>query len=282
MPDVIDLSTQRVALVIQYRGTHFHGWQRQPRQRTVQAVIEDALQAVLQRAVVIHAAGRTDSGVHAAAQVAHFDVAAPIPAHRWASVLNARLPDDITIRASAAVSATWHARFSARWRRYRYTLFTEAQPNLFVSPFAWHYYYEPLDAAVMQAALTPLLGRHHLAAFHRAGSSRPHSWVEVQAAECHRRGSFIDIEIQASGFLYGMMRLLVGLLVQVGRGKQSLANFTNLWMQERRDEVKYAAPPQGLCLLRVGYSDFPFPQDVWFDTQPRLTLPDAVPVCCLS
>ncbi len=282
MPDVVDLPTQRVALVIQYRGTHFHGWQRQPAQRTVQAVIEDALATVLQRSVVIHAAGRTDSGVHAAAQVAHFDVTSPIPAHRWASVLNARLPDDITIRASAAVGATWHARFSALWRRYRYTLFTEARPNLFVSPFAWHYYYEPLDVAVMQAALTPLLGRHHLAAFHRAGSNRPHSWVEVQAAECQRRGSFIDIEIQASGFLYGMMRLLVGLLVQVGRGEQSLANFTDLWMEERRDEVRYAAPPQGLCLLRVGYPDFPFPQDVWFDTQPLLTLPDSVPECCLS
>jgi tRNA pseudouridine38-40 synthase len=282
MLDVVDLPIQRVALVIQYQGTHFCGWQRQPHQRTVQAVIEDALQKVLGRSVVIHAAGRTDTGVHAAAQVAHFDVASQIPAQRWASILNSRLPNDISIRASAVVSPTWHARFSALWRRYRYTLFTEARPNLFVSPYAWHYYYEPLDAAVMQAALTPLIGRHHLAAFHRAGSKRPHSWVDVQAAECQRRGSFIDIEIQASGFLYGMMRLLVGLLVQVGRGEQSLANFTNLWMQERRDEVRYAAPPQGLCLLRVGYPDFPFPKDIWFDSQPLLTLPNSVPECCLS
>jgi tRNA pseudouridine38-40 synthase len=273
MMELVDPPMQRVALVVQYRGTHFHGWQRQPHHRTVQAVIEDALQSVLKHPMVIHAAGRTDSGVHAAAQVVHFDVASKIPAHRWASVLNARLPEDVIIRASAAVSSTWHARFSALWRRYRYTLFTEARPNLFVSPFAWHYYYEPLDTAVMQAALTPLVGRHHLAAFHRAGSSRPHSWVDVQAAECHQRGSFIHIEIQASGFLYGMMRLLVGLLVQVGRGEQSLTYFTDLWEQERRDEVKYAAPPQGLCLLRVGYPEFPFPKEIWFDTQPLLTFP---------
>jgi tRNA pseudouridine38-40 synthase len=276
------LPTERVALVIQYLGTHFHGWQRQPRHRTVQAEIEQVLQAVVGHDVVVHAAGRTDSGVHAAAQVAHFDVTSPIPAHRWASVLNARLPEDIVIRASALVGSDWHARFSACWRRYRYTLFTESRPNLFVSPFAWHYYYEPLDTEVMQAALTSLIGRHHLAAFHRAGSKRPHSWVDVQAAECRRRGAFVHIEVQASGFLYGMMRLLVGLLVQVGRGEQSLATFNDLWTQERRDEVKYAAPPQGLCLLRVGYPDFPFPPDVWFDTQPLLTLPGMAPECCLS
>lgn len=282
MSDVVNLPMQRVALVIQYQGTCFHGWQRQPNQRTVQAVIEDTLFTVLGYSVVLHAAGRTDSGVHAAAQVAHFDVMTQIPAQRWATVLNARLPDDVMIRASAVVESTWHARFSALWRRYRYTLFTEARPNLFVRPFAWHYYYEPLDATMMQAALRPLMGRHHLAAFHRSGSDRAHSWVEVQAVECQRRGSFIHIEIQASGFLYGMMRLLVGLLVQVGRGQQSLANFTELWMQERRDEVKYAAPPQGLCLLRVGYPDFPFPQEVWYDTQPRLVLPDVGMECCLS
>ncbi len=266
-------STQRVALVIQYLGTHFHGWQRQPRHRTVQEEIETALEDVFGHCVRIHAAGRTDSGVHAAAQVAHFDAPDHIPAHRWATILNARLPDDILIRASAAVSPTWHARFSAIWRRYRYTLYTDPRPNLFVRPFAWHYYYEPLDDALIREALAPLLGRHHLAAFHRAGSSRPHSWVDVQAAECKRDGAFVYIEIQASGFLYGMMRLLVGMLVQVGRGIQSPLSFTEIWKAQHRDQVKYAAPAQGLCLLRVGYPEFPFPLDVWYDTQPTLALP---------
>lgn len=282
-------STQRVALVIQYLGTHFHGWQRQPNQRTVQEEIETVLRSVLNRSVVIHAAGRTDTGVHAAAQVAHFDAETLIPAHRWADVLNSRLPDDILIRASASVSSTWHARFSALWRRYRYTLYTEARPNLFVTPFAWHYYYKPLDEKLIQAALDPLMGRHHLAAFHRAGSSRAHSWVEIQAAECQRQGPFLYIEVQASGFLYGMMRLLVGLLVQVGRGERSPDEFTQLWTAERREEVKYAAPSQGLCLLRVGYPDLPFPPEVWFDNQPKLSLPHRgtetskpASECCLS
>ncbi len=265
-------SIQRVALVIQYLGTNFHGWQRQPNQRTVQEEIETTISNVLQRPVTLYAAGRTDAGVHAAAQVAHFDADGPIPAHRWASVLNSRLAKDILIRASAKVEPTWHARFSASWRRYRYTLYTDPIPNLFVRPFAWHCYRAPVDESLIQAALTPLIGRHHLAAFHRAGSARPHSWVDVQAAECHRSGPLIYIEVQASGFLYGMMRLLVGLLVQVGRRERAIDNFTDIWVNERREMVKYAAPPQGLCLLRVGYSEFPFPPDVWYDTQPKLVI----------
>lgn len=274
---MVALSSQtpkyKVALVIQYLGTHFYGWQRQLQERTVQAEIEKVLKKVLGYQVTLHCAGRTDTGVHAAAQVAHFEHNSLIPAQRWASVLNGYLPADILIRASAAVGESWHARFSAQWRRYRYTLYTHARPNLFVSPFSWHYYYAPLDEYLMQAALKTLLGTHHLAAFHRTGSKRSHSWVEVQQVKCDRDCDFIHIEIQANGFLYGMVRLLVGLLVQVGTGKRSLDSFTELWQQERREEVKHAAPACGLCLLRVGYEDSPFPPEVWYDTMPKLVLP---------
>lgn len=269
---------KRVALVIQYLGTHFHGWQRQPNQRSVQADIEAAIASVVGQRVTLHGAGRTDSGVHAAAQVAHFDTTAPIPGHRWASVLNTRLPEDVLIRASAFVSSNWHAQFSANFRRYRYTLFTEAIPNLFLKPFVWHYYYQPLDSQRMQDALMPLLGRHHLSAFRRSGSSRHDSWVEIQDVQCQRfpetktnhpvLPALIHIEVQARGFLYGMMRLLVGLLVQVGQGLLSPEAFTTLWKSEQRDQVKYSAPAKGLCLLRVGYPEFPFTPEVWFDTFP--------------
>ena len=263
------LPKKRVALVIQYLGTNFHGWQRQVHQRTVQEEIETVLAQVLGHPVTLHGAGRTDAGVHAAAQVAHFEDTSKIPGERWATVLNSRLADDILIRASAPVSATWHARFSAIWRRYRYTLYTDRRPNLFVNPFTWHYYHAPLEESLIQSAVQPLIGKHHLAAFHRAGSSRPHSWVEVQAAECYRNGPFLHLEIQANGFLYGMVRLLVGMLVEVGRGKRSPESFTELWLHQRRDQVKYAAPAKGLCLLRVGYREFPFPTSIWFDSQPK-------------
>ena len=265
---------QKVALVIQYLGTNFHGWQRQPQKRTVQEELENALASVVGFPVIIHGAGRTDAGVHAAAQVAHFEYSGPIPADKWAKILNSRLPEDILIRASAQVPGNWHARFSAIWRRYRYTIYTDKKPNLFINSVAWHYYHQTLQESLIQEALVPLIGKHHLAAFRRAGSARKHSWVEVQVAECYRNGSFVHLEIQADGFLYGMVRLLVGMLVEVGTKKRSPESFTEIWVNQKREEVKYSAPAKGLCLLRVGYPEFPFPEQVWFDTQPTFMLAD--------
>jgi len=273
-------TSARVALLVQYWGTHFHGWQRQPQQRTVQAVLEQTIGAALdallperelrQQRVTVVGAGRTDAGVHAAAQVAHFDVRGPIPAAKWAAILNARLPQDLLVRDSAAVPPHWHARFSAIWRRYRYLLYTAALPDVFLRPLSWHYYAAPLRADRMQAALRPLVGRRCLRAFHRAGSARPHSWVEVQAAECHRHGAVVALELQASGFLYGMVRLLVGMLVEVGSGQRSPESFTELWIHRQRGYIQYAAPAQGLCLLRVGYPEWPFSPQAWLDAQPAL------------
>ncbi|NBD14863.1 MAG: tRNA pseudouridine(38-40) synthase TruA [Cyanobacteria bacterium] len=265
---------KRVALVIQYLGTAFYGWQRQPHYRSVQEEIEGAINHTVAPNsagswVPLHGAGRTDSGVHAAAQVAHFDVTSPIPAEKFATVLNKQLPDEILIRASAQVSPDWHARFSATYRRYRYTLYTAATPNLFVAPWSWHYYYADIEEAAIAAALQPLLGYHDLAAFCRAGSDRTHTWVNVQEVKCIRNGPLVEIEIQADGFLYGMVRLLVGLLVKVGTGELTPEAFAEIWQQQQRDRVKYSAPAKGLCLLRVGYEEFPFPQSIWFNSQPH-------------
>jgi len=260
---------QRVALVIQYLGTHFHGWQRQPNFSSIQEEIETAIAKVVGKPIALHGAGRTDAGVHAAAQVAHFDdPVGQIPAQRWSKVLNGQLPKDILIRGSAAVDSHWHARFSALWRRYRYSIYTDKRPNLFADALSWHYYRFPLQENTILKAMELLLGKHDLTAFHRAGSARSHSWVEVQGVECYRRGPMLYLEIQANGFLYGMVRLLVGLLVEVGSGQRSLSNFNDIWVNQRRDLVKYAAPAKGLCLLRVGYENFPFPDALWFDSQP--------------
>ncbi|MEY3296903.1 MAG: hypothetical protein RLZZ597_163 [Cyanobacteriota bacterium] len=263
---------QRVALAVQYVGTHLHGWQWQPNARTVQGDLEQALAAVVGYPIRVSGAGRTDAGVHGAAQVAHFDAPAFIPAHRWADILNARLPQDILVRASAQVEAEWHAQFSAQWRRYRYTLYTGFCPNLFVRPFVWHYHHQDLDQALMQDALDTLVGHHDMTAFHRARSGKSHSWVDLQEAICHRQGDFLTVELQAKGFLYGMVRLIMGLLVEVGQGEMSPAAFHQLWRDRRRDQVKYSAPAQGLCLLRVGYQPSPFPCEVWFDAQPQFYL----------
>ncbi len=261
----------RIALVTQYIGTNFHGWQRQANYRTVQEDIEKAIAEITGESVTIHGAGRTDSGVHASAQVAHFQIRSPIPPANWAKVLNSYLPDDVLIRASAQVPDDWHACFSALWRRYRYTIYTGKIPNLFLQPFTWHYYHQPLQPTLIQTALNLLIGVHDFSAFRRAGSSRPHSVLEVQEVICQRQQDIITIEIQASGFLYGMVRLLVGLLVEVGSQMRSLGEFEDIWRKKKRELVKYSAPAKGLCLLRVGYPQFPFPESVWFNTQPQFT-----------
>ncbi|PSB08700.1 tRNA pseudouridine(38-40) synthase TruA [Pleurocapsa sp. CCALA 161] len=262
----------RIALLIQYLGTNFHGWQKQPNQVSVQGYIEEAIASVVNYRVKIYGAGRTDAGVHAAAQVAHFEYSGPIPAHKWSKIINSRLPEGILIRASAQVKDEWHARFSALWRRYRYTIYTEKRPNVFINQTCWHYYHSVLNEALIQQALNTLLGEHSFAAFKRSGSDRIDSQVEIQVAECYRQGGFLYLEIQANSFLYGMVRLLVGMLVEVGIGKRSPENFTEIWRNQRRWEVKYSAPAKGLCLLSVGYPEFPFAQSLWFDAQPTFHL----------
>jgi tRNA pseudouridine38-40 synthase len=264
---------RRIALCLQYDGSAYCGWQRQPRDPSVQETLEAALaQLDPHRPASVVAAGRTDSGVHAAAQVVHFDALGPIPALRWPAALNGRLPASIRVRAAAAVPADWHACFSASYRRYRYTLYNARTPNLFLAPWSWHRYQVRLDEQRMRQALEGMLGRHDFAAFERAGSSRSHSVTSLQEVAIVRRGDLIEVELQASGFLYGMVRLVMGQLVAVGEGRLSLPAFERRWRERAREEVKEAAPPQGLCLLRVGYPEPVFNEAAWYDCQPRYLL----------
>ncbi|MDX2272320.1 MAG: tRNA pseudouridine(38-40) synthase TruA [Cyanobacteriota bacterium] len=254
---------RRIALKLQYLGTHFWGWQRQPRHRSVQAVLEEAIASRAHHPVVVHGAGRTDTGVHAGGQVAHFDTFSPIAADHWPEVLNNCLPADVAVLAASEVAQDWHARFSACWRRYRYLLFNQELPDVFWRPFSWHHRL-PLNVSLMTAALQSLLGDHNLEAFRRAGSRRPHSWVRVDEVLCRQQEPLIWIEVQASGFLYRMMRLLMGALTVVGRGELTPEEFVQLWQQNDWSgaRCRYSAPPQGLCLTGVGYPDDPFPNGI--------------------
>ena len=264
---------QRIALCLQYDGSAFNGWQRQRNAPSVQAALEAALQQLdpLGPGQTM-AAGRTDTGVHAAAQVVHFDCAGPIPPQRWPKALNGRLPPTIRVREARAVPADWHACFSASYRRYRYTIYNGRRPNLFLAPWSWHRYQRPLDTDLMARLLEGMLGEHDFAAFQRAGSRRSHSRTRLQEVAVQRDGDLISVELQASGFLYGMVRLVMGQLVAVAEGRLDPAVFEARWRQQRRAEVKEAAPPQGLCLLRVGYPEPVFPEPAWYDCQPRFQL----------
>ena len=264
---------RRIGLSLQYDGTDFCGWQRQRNGRSVQAVLEDAIQQLdPHQPIQSFAAGRTDSGVHAAGQVVHFDCSGPIPAEKWAPALNGRLPGSIRVRESVARPSDWHACYDAIYRRYRYVIHNGRRPNLFLSPWTWHRYHHRLDEGRMRRALEGLLGLHDFSAFMRAGSRRPHARTTVQEVQLDRRGDLVVVEIQASGFLYGMVRLLMAQLVAVGEHRLTVAQFDERWQQRRRNEVKEAAPARGLCLLRAGYREPIFSHSGWYDCQPQFLL----------
>ena len=266
--------THRIALVIQYDGSCFRGWQNQKDSITVQGTLEEKIAELdPSRPVKVIAAGRTDSGVHASGQVVHFDCAGPIPTHKWSSALNGRLPSSIKVLEAVSVPSNWHACYSARYRRYRYSIFNGSYPNLFLQNMSWHKYRFRLDVNLMRHALNDLLGLHDFAAFQKAGSNRSNSLTTVQDVSIFRHGDIVSAEIQASGFLYGMVRLLMGQLVAVGEKRLSLDKFRYVWKQGLRSEVKEAAPPHGLCLIRVGYDEKIFSKEKSFDTFPSFYLP---------
>ena len=264
----------RIALVIQYDGSGYSGWQNQKNFVTIQGTIEEKIAELDPiRPVKVIAAGRTDSGVHASGQVVHFDFSGPIPIHKWASALNGRLPASIKVLEAVCVPSDWHACYSAIYRRYRYTIFNGSYPNIFLQNISWHKYRVRLDINLMRYALNELLGLHDFAAFEKAGSNRKNSITTVQEVSICRAGDIVTAEIQASGFLYGMVRLLMGQLVAVGEKRLTLEEFKFRWSNGLRSEVKEAAPPHGLCLVRVGYENQIFSKDRSFDTFPSFALP---------
>jgi len=263
----------RIALVIQYDGSGFSGWQNQKNFTTIQGTIEEKIAELDPiRPVQVIAAGRTDSGVHAAGQVVHFDCYGPIPINKWASALNGRLPASIKVLESVNVPRDWHACYSAKYRRYRYSIFNGSYPNLFLQNISWHKYRVRLDINLMRDALNDLIGLHDFSAFQKAGSNRSNSFTTVQEVSIFRNGDIVTVEIQASGFLYGMVRLLMGQLVAVGEKRLTLKEFKLRWRKGLRSEVKEAAPPHGLCLLRVGYEEEIFSKEKSFDTFPHFSL----------
>ncbi len=268
-----NLTCKRIAISIQYDGSSFCGWQRQKDQISVQSVLEESISFLDPlRPVNVIAAGRTDAGVHASAQVAHFDSSGFIPVEKWPSALNGRLPSAINITTASWCPDSWHACYSAIFRRYRYTIYNGKKPNLFLYPWSWHKYQYRLDEKLMRLALEGLIGFHDFSAFQKSGSTRPDGFTTIQDTQIQRKGDVLIVEIQASGFLYGMVRLIMGQLVAVGEHKISLKTFESRWKECLRSEVKESAPAKGLCLIKVGYKDAIFKESIVFDSFPSFLL----------
>tara|TARA_B100000214_G_C23916490_1_gene603972 strand:- start:181 stop:1023 length:843 start_codon:yes stop_codon:yes gene_type:complete len=265
-------SERRVGLLIQYDGTNYSGWQKQKNKiRTIQETIENEIKKLDNNANInLVGAGRTDAGVHASGQVAHFDCSGFLPDGKWAPALNGRLPNSIRILESVSRPSSWHACYSAILRRYRYTIYNGIKPNIFLDPWVWHKYKCRLNEKIIKSAIQDLRGFHDFAAFCKAGSKRKHTWTTIHDIQIERKGDLLFFEIQASGFIYGMVRLLVGQLVLVGEEKLSPEKFRERWVNKLRDDIKESAPANGLCLIRIGYIEPVF--SIIQDTFPKYIL----------
>ena len=247
----------RYALKVSYDGTHFGGWQLQNNTRTVQEVLETAAQKVFGSSVKMRGSGRTDAGVHAEAQVCHFDADTTIPAHKIASCMNLYLPPDVRVLESAA--AEGFDATEGKKKTYRYTFYYASCELPLVSRYAYRLRVKP-DFEKMQAAANLYVGEHDFKAFCAAGSSAKTSVREILGinlvkTEFENREQF-DFFVTGKGFLYNMVRIMAGELIEVGCGKECVIE--QAFETGRRDTLGKTAPAKGLTLVSVEYENSPF------------------------
>ena len=242
----------RIALGIEYDGTSYVGWQRQKSGIGVQERVEAAISKVADEPLEAVCAGRTDAGVHATGQVAHFDTLAERSPRGWLLGVNSNLPDDINATWARPVDDKFHARFSADSRSYRYLILNRPVRSALFRRRAW-WIYEPLDEQAMADGAAHLVGKHDFSAFRAAGCQAPTPEREVTSLTIERRGDWIVIDITANAFLHHMVRNIAGTLVAIGRGDAVPGWAAEVLASRDRKSGGIAAPAHGLTLVRVAY-----------------------------
>ncbi|GBC59551.1 tRNA pseudouridine(38-40) synthase TruA [Desulfonema ishimotonii] len=242
-------------LIIEYDGTAYHGWQIQKDDRTIQGEIQNALERMTRRKIVLNGSGRTDAGVHALGQVASFRCDTRLTAEAFQKGLNSILDDDIVIHGCREVPETFHARFDARGKTYHYRILNRPLPSAIDRRSAW-FIKRPLDFSAMQAAAGHIPGEHDFKAFEGTGSPRAHTVRRVsQAGFVRETDGYLTFRISANGFLRFMVRNIVGTLAEVGMGKRTPDRFKAVLLSKDRGQAGATAPPQGLCLMHVNYEE---------------------------
>ena len=240
-------------LTMEYDGTHYHGWQIQAGDITIQETLEKALSLMTGETVRVEGSGRTDAGVHALGQTASFKTDTRIPPEGFQAGLNSLLPEDIVILGCEEVKNDFHARFSAKTKTYQYRIYNQFLPLAVGRQYAWHIR-KPLDVPAMTRAAAHLIGTHDFKSFEGAGSPRPHTVRTVLEAGVEKTGDgFVLFDITADGFLRYMVRNLVGTLVDVGTGKIPPERFKEIIEAKNRDLAGATAPARGLFLVAVRY-----------------------------
>lgn len=243
---------RRIRLSIEYDGTNYAGWQRQANAATIQQAIEENLLNITGERIVIHGSGRTDAGVHALAQVAHFDTGARMDAGKFANALNAGLPKDIRIWKSEEVPIGFHARFSVKRKQYRYTIDNAEHASALFRNYRLHLH-SPLNVEAMRVAAKFVEGTHDFCAFRCAASTIDNTVRTIYRSEITQEGSIVHYDIEGSGFLYNMVRILVGTLIEIGKSKYPPEYMASVIASKKRKSAGATAPAHGLTLIRVEY-----------------------------
>jgi tRNA pseudouridine38-40 synthase len=241
---------RNLKLIIEYDGTDYSGWQKQANARSIQGEIENALAQILREEVTLNGAGRTDAGVHARGQVANFTTGSSVDCQTLVRGLNGILPEDIAICSAEEVADDFHARFSAVRRRYCYTI--ARRPVALERKTAWFLTYV-LDQQLLDRAAELILGTHDFRSYCRVESTLDHYRCSVDESRWERSPGFLRYRISANRYLHGMVRSLVGTMVDVARGYMPLSNFELLFELRDRTQAGMAAPARGLVLEKVEY-----------------------------
>ncbi|MBI9014381.1 MAG: tRNA pseudouridine(38-40) synthase TruA [Clostridiales bacterium] len=243
---------QVVKMIIEYDGTNFFGWQRQTKSRSVQGDIERVLNRIFKREISIDGAGRTDAGVHAYGQVATFKTAIPMPLENLKRALNNFLSEDIRILNLSFESEEFHARYSAKGKTYVYKVLNALDRDVFTSHYAYHYPYE-IKEELMLEAISYLIGEHDFTSFMASGSSAQNPIRIIHDITLNKTGDNIELTYTGNGFLYKMVRIITGYLLEVGQGKILPQKTIELFENPTRKYTTKVAPAEGLYLKEVYY-----------------------------
>jgi tRNA pseudouridine38-40 synthase len=243
---------RKLKLTVQYDGTDFAGFQRQPNVATVQQTLEDAIGGCLGHPVTSLAASRTDAGVHALGQVVSIETEVSIPVEAVPRAFTAALPLSVAVAEAQEVGLSFHPRFDARWKRYVYRIVSRPVRSPILGRYAWCVPHE-LCEEPMASAAEHLIGRHDFRSFCAAGTEVQDFVREVTRLDLRREGDLLEVRIEADGFLYRMVRNIVGTLVEVGRDRMAPERVAEILAARDRSLAGRTAPPQGLCLVEVGY-----------------------------
>ena len=248
---------KRILLTVEYDGTNYAGWQRQLNGLAVQQVLEETLQKATKERIVVTGASRTDAGVHARGQAVHFDTESRIPPEKYPFVLNTMLPRDVRVHSGREVPEGFHARFMTCGKRYTYRIVNSRHASAIRRNTHVHVPL-PLDLAPMQEAAKQLLGTHDYAAFQAAGGTAKTTMRTITKAELVQLGDEIILTVEGDAFLYNMVRIIAGTLIEIGLGRRTVNAFSEAYETLDRLSLGVTAPPHGLELTKVYYPEAAF------------------------